>query len=447
MHAEQVHLCGRLTPKEYSMESSVGDDLHAARVLLSEQNVVDTRRFGLAKRVVMRGSRMFTHRLVTASGRLADAVQAVDQERLEAVSEVRSELAAAREETREMRDSLTGLIGQVEDRLAEHQQILARVDTLSAQADVANIALAKLEAAVTSLRSQLDFAEKVSAHQRGELRRAQTQIGRLSRNAEATDQAQENRVAASLVADVADPLDEQGYLDFEERFRGSREEIHHRQLDALKFVEGLEPSKGPLLDIACGRGEWLDILRSANIEAYGVDTNAAMIADAIGNGLDVRNEDALTHLASLEDSSLQGISAFHFVEHIPLGTLVGMLDDSLLALKPDGILLLETPNPTNFMVGSATFYLDPTHLRPIHPELLRFLVESRGFADVQIHYVHPAIPANVLVEAGPADGYPDERLNRVVGAVETFVFGAQDYVLTARRPADVNPTAAVSPES
>jgi O-antigen chain-terminating methyltransferase len=93
------------------------------------------------------------------------------------------------------------------------------------------------------------------------------------------------------------------------------------------------------------------------------------------------------------------------------------------------------------MVGSASFYLDPTHVRPIHPEFLRFLVESRGFGDVQIHYVHPAIPHATMVESGPPEGYADARLDRVITAVEAFVYGPQDYVLTARRPTVAEPEA------
>lgn len=430
--------------KEPFMEQSANDDLHATRVLLSEQNVVDTRRLGLTKRFVMRGSRMFTHRLVAASGHLADAVQAVDERQRTASADVQGELAAIRAETTRVRESVEALAGEVEARSQARQRELAQgLAETTGRLQATSAAVATLEAAVQSLQSRLADAEQASAYQRSELQRTRSLVGRLSRGAAPIDGAVAE--PAPSVEWSADALDEQGYLDFEERFRGSRDEIRARQQDAVQYVKDLQPGQGPLLDVACGRGEWLDVLGSEGIEAYGVDSNAAMIADAAAAGLDVRCEDALVHLAKVDESSLQAISAFHFVEHIPLGVLVKMLDDSLLALRPGGILLFETPNPTNLMVGAASFYLDPTHVRPIHPEFLRFLVESRGFVDVQIHYVHPAIPADTMIASGPPEGYPDARLDRAVSAVEAFVYGPQDYVLTAQRAPVVEPVALLVP--
>lgn len=418
------------------MEQSVNDDLHAARVLLSEQNVVDDRRFGRAKRFVMRGSRMFTHRLVAAGGHLADAVQRVYDRQQAAVDGLRGDLALIADRATLARQHADAVGRDVESRAEQrHEQALGELALANQRLLAVTATVAALEAAVQTLQTRLTATERAAYYQRSELQRARTQVGRLS------GVGSPDTEPAPPVEWTADALDEQGYLDFEERFRGSRDEIRARQLDAVEYVRGLRPGNGPLLDIACGRGEWLDILGAEGIEAYGVDSNTAMIADAAAAGLDVRHEDALVHLAKLEESSLQGISAFHFVEHIPLGLLVQMLDDALVALRPDGILLFETPNPTNLMVGSASFYLDPTHVRPIHPEFLRFLVESRGFTDVTIHYVHPAVPAETMIESGPPGGYPDARLSRVVSAVETLVYGPQDYVLTARRPAVAEPTA------
>jgi len=433
----------RPNTKESSMEQSATAELHAARVLLSEQNVIDGRRFGLAKRFVMRASRMFTHRLVAASGHLADAVQRVDDRRRDDVGELHRELAVIRDRATLARQHADAVGRDVESRAEQrHEQALAELALANQRLQATTATVASLEATVRSLQTRLTATERAAMYQRSELQRARTQVGRLAR---AGDDGGSDGPAPAAEG-TADALDEQGYLDFEERFRGSRDEIRARQLDAVQYVRGLRPGHGPLLDIACGRGEWLDILGAEGIEAYGVDSNTAMIADAAAAGLDVRHEDALAHLAGLEESSLQGISAFHFVEHIPLGVLVRMLDDALLALRPGGILLFETPNPTNLMVGSASFYLDPTHVRPIHPEFLRFLVESRGFVDVTIHYVHPAVPAETLIASGPPDGYPDERLNRVVSAVEGFIYGPQDYVLTACRPSVADPAALAVPE-
>ncbi len=431
------------------MEQSVGDELQATRVLLSEQEVVDTKRFGVAKRFVMRRSRMFTHRLVAATGHLADAVQRVDAGHRAAIDQVRGDLASLRDDGVRARDSVDTLAAELRQaRVADRQQVSDELTAVTAQLRASAESITVLQAAVRSLQSRLESVERVAAHQRSELQRARTLVARLGRSATQTADghaAEEARSTPEPATWSTDTLDERAYLDFEERFRGSRDEIRARQRNAVRYVRDLQPGQGRLLDLACGRGEWLDVLRSEGIDAYGVDNNATMIADAAAAGLDVRCEDALMHLAHLEQSSLQGISAFHFVEHIPLGALVRMLDDALLALRPGGVLLLETPNPTNLMVGSASFYLDPTHVRPVHPEFLRFLVESRGFVEVQIHYVHPAIPAQTMIDSGPQDGYPDARLNRVVTAVEGFVYGPQDYVLTGRRAPVAEPSAMVVP--
>jgi len=229
----------------------------------------------------------------------------------------------------------------------------------------------------------------------------------------------------------AQPLSPAAYLEFERRFRGAREEIQQRQWDAVRFVEGLIGGSAPLLDLGAGRGEWLGVLQQAGIPAYGVDTNPEMAGAAVDAGLDVRAGDALAHLDGLPEGSLGAVSAFHLVEHVPIPVLRKLLDAAYLALRPGGILLLETPNPTNLVVGAASFYLDPTHLRPLHPQFLHFLVEMHGFVDVQVHFVHPVDGELATMTAG-LDGSRDAR---VLDAAAYALFGAQDYVVMARRPA------------
>ncbi len=438
--------------REFSMELSVAEDLRAARAMLAEPDDAGRRR-GRVRRMVRRGTRVLTHRLAAASGHLADAVQRIDDRQRADAADLRGELSRVADAAALARQHADAVGRDVESRAEQRdEQALAELRMTAARLESAMASVGALEATVREFRSRLAVTEQAAAHQRSELRRARTQLARAQRPATGRPDSDEAHEADPVPAGgpaavewTADALDQQGYLDFEERFRGSREEIRARQLDAVNYVRELRPGDGPLLDIACGRGEWLGILGAEGIEAYGVDSNAAMIADAAAAGLDVRHEDALVHLATVKESSLQGLSAFHFVEHIPLGALVSMLDDALVALRPGGILLFETPNPTNLMVGSASFYLDPTHVRPVHPEFLSFLVESRGFTDVQIDYVHPAVPAETMIASGPPDGYPDARLNRAVTAVETFVYGPQDYVLTARRPRTAEPITVASP--
>lgn len=414
------------------MAAQPDEDLQSVRRLMDEQQTPGGPGPGV-RRFVLRRSGALTFRLVAAIRQLADAVEAVDRRRRSDADELRQQarrtldagLVEVDGAVAGLRSEVAAVSADLRTRL-DHtgQEVAAVADRLQS---VAGGATATADA-LTALTDRLAALERTVAARNSADRRAQALQVRTASTPTA------GPTVPAAVPGPTDGLDDETYLAFEGRFRGSREEIRARQRDAVEYVRHFTLEKGPLLDLACGRGEWLDVLRSEGIAAYGVDANPEMIADAAAAGLDVQCADALTHLAGVTPGSLQGISAFHFVEHIPLGVLVRMLDDSLVALRPGGSIVLESPNPTNLMVGSASFYLDPTHLRPVHPEFLRFLAESRGFVDVQIHFVHPAVPAAELIAAGPPEGYADERLGRAVSAVETFIYGAQDYVLVGRRP-------------
>lgn len=142
--------------------------------------------------------------------------------------------------------------------------------------------------------------------------------------------------------------------------------------------------EGAAIDLGCGRGEWLELLASTNLIGEGVDTDASMVAEATGRGLRVKNLDALERLKLCQESSLALITAFHLVEHIPFSTLQEIISESYRCLAPGGLLFLETPNPENLRVSTLSFHLDPTHLKPLPPELLAFAVEYSGFERVKI---------------------------------------------------------------
>jgi SAM-dependent methyltransferase len=176
------------------------------------------------------------------------------------------------------------------------------------------------------------------------------------------------------------------YRAFEDTHRGSRELIRQRLLVYLPFVKPLAMlSPGlPVLDIGCGRGEWLELLNDHGIAARGVDTDDGMLAACLERGLNVVSVDALAHLASLPGGSLLAVTGFHIAEHLPFGTLQSLFAQALRVLVPGGLLILETPNPENLLVGSANFYIDPSHQRPLPSQLLSFLAEHQGFSPVRL---------------------------------------------------------------
>ncbi len=216
------------------------------------------------------------------------------------------------------------------------------------------------------------------------------------------------------------------YRALEARFRGSPHSIQALKKEHLERVHEAAPIEAgmPLLDLGCGRGEWLKLLREAGVRAFGVDLNAANIRAAAADGLEARYQDAIEALQAQAEDSLGMVTSFHLVEHLPMDTLRVLFAEAWRALTPGGRLLIETPNPQNLIVGSCNFYLDPTHVRPIPPDLLAFLAEFSGFTDVRILPLHPVGESQRLTDT-------DETTLRV----NHYLYGPQDYALTASKPA------------
>jgi SAM-dependent methyltransferase/uncharacterized coiled-coil protein SlyX len=229
------------------------------------------------------------------------------------------------------------------------------------------------------------------------------------------------------------------YRNLERTFRGSREDVTAMLRGYLPDVEDLG---APVLDIGCGRGEWLELLRDAGVAAYGVDLNDTFVADNQARGLDVRNGDAIEHLRSLGEGTLGAITGFHIAEHLPFEVLLDLFDAARRALRPGGSLILETPNPQNLIVGAANFWIDPTHLKPLHPLFLEFLALERGFASTELRWLHP----HPMADLPFLEGLPDTAANRQVRTeLAGRLFGPMDYALVATRAG--HDTAVERPES
>jgi len=185
------------------------------------------------------------------------------------------------------------------------------------------------------------------------------------------------------------------YVAFEDAFRGSREEIKERVAVYVDLVKaaGAGTAVAPIIDVACGRGEWLELLRDEQLIATGVDINPLMIAECRQRGLEVEEADLLAYLRSCADGSAGGITGLHVIEHLPFEGMIDLFDQTLRVLRPGGLAIFETPNPENLIVGSCNFYYDPTHRKPLPPEAMRFAMAARGFADVRILRLRPvALP-------------------------------------------------------
>lgn len=215
-------------------------------------------------------------------------------------------------------------------------------------------------------------------------------------------------------------MNQMSYLQFENEMRGSREDIatrlemHRTLVTALRALHNEAPVA---LDIGSGRGEWLELMQQEGWNATGVDSDPEMIALCQQRGLNVIHTDARSYLDSLPAHSVDMISAFHVVEHIAPSDLDQFMRRCERALKPHGILLLETPNPQNLLVGASEFYVDPTHMRPIPPKLLDFLVRDAGFESSRILFINGR-----------------ERMDHFVPLLSDALLGVgYDYVLIAQK--------------
>lgn len=175
------------------------------------------------------------------------------------------------------------------------------------------------------------------------------------------------------------------YVGFEDRFRGAESEIRARLADYVPYFAG----QSDVLDIGCGRGEFLDLLRAQGIGARGLDLNPEMVEVCRARGLDARHGDARTYLRGLADASLGGVIAVQVIEHLEPAYLAEVLALAFDKLRPGGTLVLETINPACWVAFFESFVRDLTHQKPIHPETLQYLLQATGFARVEIVYRSP----------------------------------------------------------
>lgn len=214
------------------------------------------------------------------------------------------------------------------------------------------------------------------------------------------------------------------YLDLEDAFRGSPDEITGRLAEYLPVLKqaGVQPASDIVVDIGCGRGEWLQLLSQNGYSNKGCDLNHSMVTVCQEFSLDVVRQDGLQFLRALPENSVGAVTAFHVIEHLPLDSMLALIDGCLRALRPGGIMILETPNPQNVLVGCHNFHIDPTHRKPIPMALLQFLVEARGFCDVRPMALHP-YPESMLLTEG----------SEVAKRFNEYFYGPQDYAVIARK--------------
>jgi len=285
----------------------------------------------------------------------------------------------------------------------------------------------RLEGQMDDLRATSAVAHQV----------AQTLKREIGRVAAAPDSSTASESTSSS-STSSDPVDSYKYVGFEDLFRGSQDDIRTRLESYLPYFEGA----ADVLDVGCGRGEFLELLRDHGIGARGIDINHEMVEQCRARGLTVDEADLRSHLTALPDGSLGGLFAAQVVEHLEPAYLLEVLDVAYHRLRPGSTVILETINVASWSAFFQSYIRDITHVRPLHPDTLRYLVTASGFQRVEVVYRSPS-PAQDRLEA--LTGFvPDPEkpgglndlvvaFNENVEKLNRLMFSDQDYAVIGRR--------------
>ncbi len=325
------------------------------------------------------GSRAAHDELASKTARLEAGLEVSRKESLDQTVALRAGQDHARETQAALRDELSRLAGEHASAIKNFPRLEKELEKVSADARAVHEKLglrtAKLEAALAPIERSLAWR--------------------------ASDQF---------------------YSDLEARFRGTEESIESRAEVYLPYIKKARAGQQglPVLDLGCGRGEWLGLLRSRGLEGIGVDRNGLFLEALQKKDIATQKGDLLEFLKSRPEGSAGAVTGIHVLEHLPFAHLLDVLTETARVLAPGGVAIFETPNPANLSVGAHTFYLDPTHLKPIPSALLAFLVERAGLVNIETVEIHP--PSQSALPP-PDSGLPPELVGHFARPQDYFVVG------------------------
>ena len=372
-------------------------------------------------------------------GELADALRRLADDSADARSKLANDSADARSklanDSADARSKLASDAADARSRLAGELSatLWSVADDMKRRWESMAARERRNEARVDEIRQAATAWRQVTASLRRELERLSAQpAAAVAAQTPSTD-------AADPGTQLASATDSAKYVGFEDRFRGAAVEIRARCAYYARHFD----AASDVLDVGCGRGEFLDVLRGRAITATGVDINPEMVAQCRARGLEVVERDLLAHLASLPDASLGGLFSAQVVEHLEPAYLLKFIDTAFLKLRPGARIVLETINVASWIAYFQSYIRDITHVRPLHPETLAYLVTAGGFQKVEVVYRSPFPPEHRLAKApGPEAGTSEEdaRLgsvtavfNRNVEQLNRLLYADQDYAVIAER--------------
>ncbi len=295
-------------------------------------------------------------------------------------------------------------IGSSRVPLKENESDLRRdLETVSVNVRNNNALLERLDSETEFIKSKLSTLEK-----------------RAVSGGSAAKIVYQEKASAPVSDDYAD-ID---YFDFENRFRGSIESVKKSQEAYLKYFS----NKKHVLDIGCGRGEFLSLMKDNGINAEGVDIYEPYTDYCNSKGLKAQCGDGTAYLAKMHKTD--GIFVGQVVEHMKTGEIIALCNTAYEKLEKGGCIIIETPNPTSLSIYTNAFYIDPSHIKPVHPLTLQYFLEKAGFTDVEIIYTEQSRPSHSIPELKISGG-ESEEFNKAMKKVSDMIFGSQDYAAVA----------------
>ena len=226
------------------------------------------------------------------------------------------------------------------------------------------------------------------------------------------------------------------YSAFEDRHRGSEESLRTLLAPYLPYFK----DKNRVLDIGCGRGEFLNMLKDESISAYGVDSDESMVQAAQAKGLEVLLGDANEHLRSLPTGDIDGIFCSQVAEHLTTDQLVRLVELCYRKLAPGGVVVMETPNPESLSILASFFYVDLTHIKPIHPEALKWAFEAAGFTGLAIERIQP-VPEGARLNELPQEFAQQPGWQTIAGNIQRLnglLYGPQHFAVVGYKPEELS---------
>ena len=289
--------------------------------------------------------------------------------------------------------------------------------------------VAGLDAAHEELRAMVSVSQQAALTVKRELERLLSMPNFTTPNSAINAQLPTPNSQAAF----SPALDAYKYVGFENQFRGSQETIRARLESYLPYFDGASD----VLDVGCGRGEFLDLLAARGISGRGLDLNHEMVEVCRARGLDVAEADVVSYLEALPDGSLGGLIAVQVVEHLQPGYLLRFLELAFHKLRPGASIVLETLNPACWTAFFDSFIRDITHVWPLHPETLRYLVLASGFSAAAIEFRSPVAPQDrlqpIVSDPGAASADLAETFNANVEKLNARMFTFLDYAIAGRR--------------